>query len=289
MRRLTVAVAAGVLVGLMLTAAPITMQSASACEFASWIDQCTSSNNGSEVALEGSVTRPGTGGGSSESGGGTQPIAGDGDEVGEAAPPQRDPRWGRCRDDQTSPRADGLCWQDYAPEPPAEQTEDAPVIPAVQATDVARFAPATPAIGTEPDGVAVVGMPMNVLVTATTHTATGTLFDLPVSVQFTPVQARIDYGDGTTKTVPLGGGTWEQLGQPDFTPTDTSHAYSARGHYQVTATVLSEAVVDFGPWGTRPVEGLVASPPASRTIQAVTAHTGLVKYTCHENPTGPGC
>lgn len=256
----------------------------------SWFHACNPVNDGASVDIGGSGTRPGGGGGgSSESGGSTQPIAGDGDEVGEAAPPQRDPRWGRCRDDQTSPRADGLCWQDYAPETPAEQTEDAPVIPAVQATDVARFAPATPAIGTEPDGVAVVGMPMNVLVTATTHTATGTLFDLPVSVQFTPVQAHIDYGDGTTKTVPLGSGTWEQLGQPDFTPTDTSHAYSARGHYQVTATVLSEAVVDFGPWGTRPVEGLVASPPASRTIQAVTAHTGLVKYTCHENPTGPGC
>jgi hypothetical protein len=289
MPRILSSVIAAVAMSLVLVGAgAANASSGQSCEAVSWMG-CTITNDGSGVDIGGSATRPGSGGGSLESGGGTQPIAGDGDEVGEAAPPQRDPRWGRCRDDQTSPRADGLCWQDYAPETPAEQTEDAPIIPAVQATDVARFAPATPAIGTEPDGVAVVGMPMNVLVTATTHTATGTLFDLPVSVQFTPVQARIDYGDGTTKTVPLGGGTWEQLGQPDFTPTDTSHAYSARGHYPVTATVLSEAVVDFGPWGTRPVEGLVASPPASRTIQAVTAHTGLVKYTCHENPTGPGC
>ncbi|WP_261167257.1 hypothetical protein [Microbacterium sp. Marseille-Q6965] len=239
------------------------------------------------------MTHPGGGGSSNSDGGTTQPISGDGGggDSGEPEPrPERDPRWGPCRDDQTSPRADGLCWQEYAPDeqPPAAEGE-APVIPPVQASDVARFAPATPAVGTEPDGVAVVGMPMNVIVRSGEHSATGSLFDLPMSVHFTPVEIRIDYGDGTTKTVPPNGGTWDELGQPEFTPTPTSHAYAARGHYQITATVMLAAVVDFGPWGTRPVTGLVASPAAARTVQAVTADTGLVQQTCLENPAGPGC
>lgn len=201
-----------------------------------------------------------------------------------------DPRWGPCRDDQVSPRADGLCWQDWAAEDAEEAAgPEAPVIPAVTVNDVARFAPTTPAIGTEPDGVAIVGMPMNVVVAASTQTVAGQLFGLPVSVTFEPVEAVLDYGDGTRHTVPIGGGTWEQLGQPEFTPTATSHAYGARGTYTVSATVMSVAIADFGVWGTRPVDGLVASAPSTTSVQAVTADTGLVQFTCAENPSGPGC
>lgn len=255
---------------------------------------CIVDNQGEYVDIGGSFTQPGGGqqaapetgnGGGGNGGGGTAPVV-------EAEPepePLTDPRWGPCRDDQQSPRADGLCWQDWATEETEPEEPEAPVIPAVTVADVVRFAPATPAVGTEPDGVAIVGMPMNVVVTASTQTVSGQLFGLPVSVTFTPVDAVLDYGDGTTQTVPIGGGTWEQLGQPEFTPTATSHAYRDRGVYTLSATVRSTAVADFGVWGTRPVDGLVASPPSTARVQAVTADTGLVQYTCAENPTGPGC
>jgi len=205
------------------------------------------------------------------------------------AEPVEDSRWGPCRDDQTAQRPDGLCWQDEAPLEGEEAGEAAPVIPAVQASDVVRFAPATPAVGTEPDGIAVVGMPMNVLVRGDAASMPGTLFGLPMTVTFTPVEAVVDYGDGTRRTVPVSDATWAQLQQPQFTATPTSHAYGERGHYTVTVTVMSSAVVDFGVWGARPVNGLVASPSTSRTVQAVTADTGLVAWTCAENPRGPGC
>lgn len=256
---------------------------------------CVVDNEGEYVDIGGSVTTPGSApqsglghGGGGQNGGGN---GAEGRPVAEAAPVVvTDPRWGPCRDDQVSPRADGLCWHDWAAEDAEEAAgPEAPVIPAVTVSDVARFAPATPAIRTEPDGVAIVGMPMNVVVAASTQTVAGQLFGLPVSVTFEPVEAVLDYGDGTRQTVPIGGGTWEQLGQPEFTPTATSHAYSARGTYTVSATVMSAAIADFGVWGTRPVEGLVTSAPSTTSVQAVTADTGLVQFTCAENPSGPGC
>lgn len=266
------------------------------CEATGWLG-CAISNDGSGVTIGGSISTPGAPpqgggghGGSGQNGGGSG-GGGEGPPVAEAAPVVvTDPRWGPCRDDQVSPRADGLCWQDWAAEDAEEAAgPEAPVIPAVTVSDVARFAPATPAVRTEPDGVAIVGMPMNVVVAASTQTVAGQLFGLPVSVTFEPVEAVLDYGDGTRQTVPIGGGTWEQLGQPEFTPTATSHAYGARGTYTVSATIMSAAVADFGVWGTRPVEGLVASAPSTTSVQAVTADTGLVQFTCAENPSGPGC
>lgn len=263
------------------------------CGSTSWFVTCNPESSGEYVDIGGSFTQPGGGGQAAPppanegggNGGGTAPVV-------EAEPepePVTDPRWGPCRDDQQSPRADGLCWQDWATEETEPDEPDAPVIPAVTVADVVRFAPATPTVGTEPDGVAIVGMPMNVVVTGSTQTVSGQLFGLPVSVTFTPVEAVLDYGDGTTQTVPIGGGTWEQLGQPEFTPTATSHAYRDRGVYTLSATVRSTAVADFGVWGTRAVDGLVASPPSTVRVQAVTADTGLVQYTCAENPSGPGC
>lgn len=250
-------------------------------------------NEGEYVDIGGSVTTPGSApqSGVGRGGGSGDGNGGEGPPVAEVAPVVvTDPRWGPCRDDQVSPRADGLCWHDWAAEDAEEAAgPEAPVIPAVTVNDVARFAPATPAIRTEPDGVAIVGMPMNVVVAASTQTVAGQLFGLPVSVTFEPVEAVLDYGDGTRQTVPIGGGTWEQLGQPEFTPTATSHAYSARGTYTVSATVMSAAIADFGVWGTRPVEGLVTSAPSTTSVQAVTADTGLVQFTCAENPSGPGC
>jgi hypothetical protein len=129
---------------------------------------------------------------------------------------------------------------------------------------------------------------VNVVAAATTHTRTGELFDLPVTVRFRPVSFRFDYGDGTTTDTATGGSTWERLGVAPFTPTDTSHVFARRGTYTVQAAVHFAADVDFGN-GWERVPGLLALPAGSVDIRILEAHTALVERTCLQDPHGVGC
>jgi len=155
-------------------------------------------------------------------------------------------------------------------------------------SDIASFAPTLTPLAPEPDGVGVVGLPVNIVATAATHTRSGELFDLPVTVRFRPVSFTFDYGDGQTREASDGGATWARLGLPQFTATDTSHAYSARGSYRVTAAVRYAADVDFGT-GWIPVDGLLAVPAGATTVRILEARTALVERTCIEDPAGIGC
>ncbi|WP_292830633.1 hypothetical protein [Microbacterium sp.] len=155
-------------------------------------------------------------------------------------------------------------------------------------TDVASFAPAASLLADEPDGVGIVGMPMNFVVTATPHTATGTLFDLPVTVRFVPASFVFVHGDGSSRTSPTGGRTWAALGQEQFSATATSHAYRTRGSYGASAIVKYSATVDFGT-GDVKVPGLLEVRTPTTAIDVVEVRTALVERTCLENPSGPGC
>lgn len=154
--------------------------------------------------------------------------------------------------------------------------------------DVASFAPRLAPPVPEPDGVGIAGLPVNVVASARTHTRTGELFDLPVTVRFRPVSFTFDYGDGTRRELPTGGATWQQLGLTQFDPTDTSHAYRERGEYVISTVVHFAADVDFGT-GWIPVEGLLAVPAGATTVEVLEARTALVERTCHEDPDGIGC
>ncbi|WP_454130044.1 hypothetical protein [Microbacterium aurum] len=134
----------------------------------------------------------------------------------------------------------------------------------------------------------IVGMPVNFVVTATTHEQTGELFDLPVTVRFTPDSVVFAYGDGVTRTAADGGRSLSALGLPQFSATPTSHAYAARGTYTASALVRYAAEVDFGS-GWVPVPGLLAIPTANATIDVLEARTALVDRTCIEDPAGVGC
>lgn len=155
-------------------------------------------------------------------------------------------------------------------------------------TDVASFAPRLAPPVPEPDGVGIAGLPVNVVASARTHTRTGELFDLPVTVRFRPVSFTFDYGDGTRRELPTGGATWQQLGLTQFDPTDTSHAYRERGEYVISTVVHFAADVDFGT-GWIPVEGLLAVPAGATAVEVLEARTALVERTCHEDPDGIGC
>lgn len=169
-------------------------------------------------------------------------------------------------------------------------TPTAPEDPTIRPTlaDVARFAPASVAIVDEPDGVGIVGMPVNFVTSPVVHEQSGTLFSVPIAVRFTPVAVVYVHGDGTQRTATSGGATWATLGLPQFSATDTSHAYASRGTYTAQADVRYAAEYNLGA-GWLPIDGLLGVPTAPIDIQILEARTALVDKTCVENPGGPGC
>lgn len=177
--------------------------------------------------------------------------------------------------------------RDYdAPAPPApprdcgalNRCDDFTVSLLPQATiaDVASFAPQPSTLAAEPAGYGIVGLPVTFLIGASQHSAAGTLFDLPVTVRFTPDDIVIAPGDGATLTV-------EGTARPP-----ASHTYRSRGGYVATATVRYRAEVDFGR-GWRPVPGTLDVPTAGYAIEVLEARGTLVDRVCTEPPSGPGC
>lgn len=159
--------------------------------------------------------------------------------------------------------------------------------PSVTMTDLAQFAPPAADFAVEPGNAGIAGMPTNLLGAASVRTQTGTLFGNPISVRFTPIAYDYSYGDGSTATVTVPGRTWEELGQAPFTPTPTSHVYSARGTYTAALSIRYSAQVDLGGWF--PVIGELTTDSPSQQIRIFEAHTALVARTCLENPAAVGC
>lgn len=125
--------------------------------------------------------------------------------------------------------------------------------------DVASFAPASVAIIDEPDGVGIVGMPVNFVTGPTAHEQAGTLFGLPVTVRFTPIGVVFVHGDGTQRTTTSGGATWAELGLPQFSATGTSHAYASRGTYTARALIRYAAEFNLGR-GWNPIDRAPGDP-----------------------------
>lgn len=173
------------------------------------------------------------------------------------------------------------------PEPAPVEIAAPPEV--VTITDIESFVPGAPAIATEPDGIGAKNMPLNTIATSSAQTIGGELFGFPVSVTFTPAGFRQDWGDETVTETAHGGASWATIGQAEFSPTDTSHTYAEKGTYTLTVTPLYTAVVDFGVWGTRAIEGVISGPAATRDIRIVEVHTALVDQDCLENPSGAGC
>ena len=162
-------------------------------------------------------------------------------------------------------------------------------VPDVTLADLASFRPAPPSLAGEPAGFGVVGMPTNLLASASEERIPGTVLGWDVTVRFVPVAYVFDNGDGTTTRAATGGSSWTSLGQGQFTPTATSHVYGERGTYGVSVTVEYAASVDFGSGSWRPVPGVVRAEGAGYGVRVVEVRTALVDRTCDEDPTGPGC
>lgn len=251
-----------------------------------WTGACPSAgNNGTSVIIEGSQTNPGSpgspGSGNENNGTGFLPIGT------EPPPSEVEDVFGTCLRD----------WQDYIgcfrsqedPEPDTDDdTDPATTIPAITIDDVARFAPDPAVLVGEPGNLGVAGLPVNLVAPAETTTQSGSLFGFPIDVRFTPVGFTFVHGDGTSADRDTGGTTWEELGQAQFTPTDTSHTYRERGTYDARVDVRYTAEVDLG-IGWFPLSGELTITGPTQSIRIFEAQTALVAYTCTENPGASGC
>ncbi|MDM4763018.1 hypothetical protein QT381_08355 [Galbitalea sp. SE-J8] len=160
----------------------------------------------------------------------------------------------------------------------------------VTLSDVARFAPGRGVVFLEPEGWALVGLPMNAYGAPAPVTASGVLFGAAVQVRFTALSWRWDFGDGVVLDTVTAGGSWRTLGQDEFTTTDSSHVYAGRGTVQVVADVIYRAEYRFaGVQEWTPVEGTLTVRSGEWDVLVGTASTVLVNGSCTQNPTGPGC
>lgn len=162
-------------------------------------------------------------------------------------------------------------------------------VPDVTLADLASFRPAAPTLTGEPQGFGVVGMPTNLVASASEQLIPGTVLGWDVTVRFVPTAFVFDHGDGTSGRSSTGGASWTDLGQPQFSPTATSHVYRSRGTYPVSVTVEYSASVDFGSGRWRPVPGVVRATGGGYDVHVVEVRTALVDRTCAEDPSGPGC
>lgn len=234
--------------------------SAAPCDAAGWAGNCTVENTGTEVDVGGDSVTPGR-----DSSGGSSPGSN-----GAPAPPPP------------------------APANPCTTMGDCGghvvvTVPDVTLADLASFRPAAPTLTGEPRGFGVVGMPTNLVASASEQLIPGTVLGWDVTVRFVPTAFVFDHGDGTSGRSSTGGASWTDLAQTQFSPTATSHVYRSRGTYPVSVTVEYSASVDFGSGRWRPVPGVVRATGGGYDVHVVEVRTALVDRTCAEDPSGPGC
>jgi hypothetical protein len=175
------------------------------------------------------------------------------------------------------------------PVKPADPVPVAAVTPGVSLADVAQFVPRSASIRSQPNGWAIVGAPVNFFTDATAQVVDGTLLGRPAQVRFVPVSFTWDHGDGTVSTTVGPGASWKQLGQQDFTSTDTSHAYSSIGDRKVALTIAYSPSYRFDGGAWQQIPGTLPVVIGPVTIHVVQGSTVLVGGVCGTRNAGPGC
>ncbi len=191
---------------------------------------------------------------------------------------------GQCSDGQHAflPPAKG-------PSKPADPVPVVAAVPAVSLADVAQFVPRDASIRSQPNGWAIVGAPVNLFTDATPQVVDGVLLGRPAQVRFVPVSFAWDHGDGTSTTVVGPGASWRELGQQDFTATDTSHVYPSVGDRQVSLTIAYSPSYRFDGGGWQQIPGTLPVQVGPVTIRVLQGSTVLVGGACGERDAGPGC
>jgi hypothetical protein len=176
-----------------------------------------------------------------------------------------------------------------APTKPADPAPAVPAAAAVTLADVAQFVPRDASIRSQPNGWAIVGAPVNLFTDAAPQVVDGQLLGRPAQVRFVPVSFTWDHGDGTSSTVVGPGASWRELGQQDFTATDTSHVYSSIADRQVTLTISYSPSYRFDVGAWQQIPGTLPVQVGPVTIHVVQGSTVLVAGACGERHAGPGC
>jgi hypothetical protein len=175
---------------------------------------------------------------------------------------------------------------------PTKPAHPAPAVPAAAAVtlaDVAQFVPRVASIRSQPNGWAIVGAPVNLFTDAAPQVVDGQLLGRPAQVRFVPVSFAWDHGDGTSSTVAGPGASWRELGQQDFTATDTSHVYPSIGDRQVTLTIWYSPSYRFDGGAWQQIPGTLPVQVGPVTIRVLQGSTVLVAGACGERHAGPGC
>jgi hypothetical protein len=172
---------------------------------------------------------------------------------------------------------------------PPDPAPVAPPTPGVTLQDVAQFVPRSASIRSQPNGWAVAGAPVNLLTDAAAQVVDGTLLGRPAEVRFVPVAFTWDYGDGTTSTTAGPGASWRELGQPDFTATDTSHVFPGMGDRQVSLTITYSPSYRFDGGAWQQIPGTLPVRLGPVTIHVLQGSTVLVGGACGTRDAGPGC
>lgn len=270
---------ASLIIASLVAIHPVQVIAASNC---SGSDQWTYCSTDTSLEIGVSETVPGSGGNAgnqnhNSSGGG-------GSGGGNAArPPMEDIP---LSDDMNEWCSEALtpCREPTVDEEPTASIED------ITLSDLASFRPTPPTITGEPLGFGLVGAPTNLLGRASAEQFPATILSLDVTVRFEPERFIFDNGDGTTTTTATGGTEWGALALPQFSPTDTSHIYTASGTYSAALTVEYAPYVTVDPAnGWLRVSGSITATAGSYPIRVVEAHTALVDQTCTQNPHAAGC
>jgi hypothetical protein len=159
----------------------------------------------------------------------------------------------------------------------------------VRISDLVNIRPVAASPAMEPSGWMVVGLPANFITAASAHIRSGMLLGFPADVRFTPAGFRWEYGDGSTGVSRSGGSTWAAQGVPEFSETATSHTFTQRGRFTITAAVVYTAEYRFAGQSWRSIAGTLTVPEAPFTALAGDARTVLVDRDCSRDRRGPGC
>ena len=178
----------------------------------------------------------------------------------------------------------------YCPAPARPVTT--PAVPArapVTLSDIAAFVPQAVTLQSEPQGWALVGLPVNFVAGASSHVVSGRLLGSAANVRFTPIAFAWSYGEGTSVTTTSPGATWAALGLPAFSATATSHVYRALGSYRVSVTVSYSAAYQYVGSGWVAISGRL-NRLAATTIEVVSGGVPLlVTQPCGRGSVGLGC
>lgn len=178
----------------------------------------------------------------------------------------------------------------YCPALPTVRVTPAiPATPTVTLADLANFMPQTPLLRSEPAGWGIVDLPVNLIVTVTTHDVPGRLLGASATVRFTPVRYSWTYGDGQTRVTTVPGGSWSGLGLAPFSATTTSHTFAQAGLYPVQVAVIFSASYRLGSGSWQAISGTVQRP-ASVTVRISSGSVPvLVTQGCRLGQADIGC